>query len=191
MFTSTHFHLHTQCIFHEESVNLFQKSSRVCRLFGHWEALCWAKKKGRGGKKLKNKSWKCSCVVSSAVQANALLVRLTFKESWDADNNPATSCCEETFCMVAEFFDTALVILAGVTLRKTIHTHAQRTARAINTIIYYVNTDLLVYCRIFHYYSPEIPLFQLDIQNVCLLETWLSWQKIHQVHTHLLCPFLK
>jgi len=52
----------------------------------------------------------------------ALLVRLTFKESWDADNNPTTPCCEKTFRMVAECFDTALVILAGVALRKQTHT---------------------------------------------------------------------
>lgn len=49
----------------------------------------------------------------------ALLVRLTFKGSRDADNNPTTPCCEKTFRMVAEGFDTALVILAGVALRKS------------------------------------------------------------------------
>lgn len=48
----------------------------------------------------------------------ALLVRLTFKESWDADNNPTTSCCEKTFRMVAEGFDTALVILAAMVFEK-------------------------------------------------------------------------
>lgn len=54
----------------------------------------------------------------------ALLVRLTFKESWAADNNPTTSCCEETFRWVADCFDTALVILAGVALRKQTHSSA-------------------------------------------------------------------
>lgn len=57
----------------------------------------------------------------------ALLVRLTFKERWDADSNPTTSCCEKTFRMVAERFDTALVILAGVALRKLTHTHIHST----------------------------------------------------------------
>lgn len=66
----------------------------------------------------------------------ALLVRLTFKESWDADNNPTTPCCEKTFRMVAECFDTALVILAGVALRKRTH----RTQAV--TVTYHLNTDI-------------------------------------------------
>lgn len=117
---------------------------------------------------------------------NALLVRLTFKESWDADNNPATSCCEKTFCMVAEFFDTALVILAGVTLRKHIHTHTHSTQPRPSTPLYTMWTQLFVYSRIFHYYSPQIPLFQLGIINVCLYETWLIWHKLSPFsHTSL------
>lgn len=85
----------------------------------------------------------------------ALLVRLTFKESWDADNNPTTSRCEKTFRMVAECFDTALVILAGVALRKHTHTHAranthtEQQAQAI-TITYHLNTAFL--------YIPEFSI---------------------------------
>lgn len=94
----------------------------------------------------------------------ALLVRLTFKESWDADNNPTTPCCEKTFRMVAEGFDTALVILAGVALSKA-RTHTQRTARAI-AITYHLNTVLFIYSRIFHYYCHESALSRGGIKRV-------------------------
>lgn len=55
-------------------------------------------------------------VVGGAVRRRpaALLARLTFKGSWDGDNNPTTPCCEKTFRTVAERFDSALVILADV-----------------------------------------------------------------------------
>lgn len=58
----------------------------------------------------------------------ALLVRLTFKESWNADNNPTTSCCEKTFRMVTKCFDTALVILAAIALREHTHTHTAQSS---------------------------------------------------------------
>ena len=105
--------------------------------------------------------------VLSAVpcRPTALLVRLTFKESWDADNNPTTSCCEKTFRMVAECFDTALVILAGVALRKHTHTHTQPRAQAI-TVTYHLNTVLFIYSRIFHYYCHGTAVFQLGIKRV-------------------------
>lgn len=90
---------------------------------------------------------------AAACRPTALLVRLTFKGSWDADNNPTASCCEETFRMVAEAFDTALVILAGVALRK-VRTHTQCRAQAI-AITYHLNTALFIYSRIFHYYCHE------------------------------------
>lgn len=94
----------------------------------------------------------------------ALLVRLTFKESWDADNNPTTPCCEKTFHMVAEGFDTALVILAGVALSKA-RTHTQRTAQAI-AITYHLNTALFIYSRIFHYYCHESALSRGGIKRI-------------------------
>lgn len=94
----------------------------------------------------------------------ALLVRLTFKGSWDADNNPTASCCEETFCMVAEGFDTALVILAGVALRKALM-HTQRRAQAI-TITYHLNTARFIYSRIFHYYCHESTLSHGSIKRI-------------------------
>lgn len=94
----------------------------------------------------------------------ALLVRLTFKESWDADNNPTTPCCEKTFRMVAGGFDTALVILAGVALSKA-RTHTQRTARAI-AITYHLNTALFIYSRIFHYYCHESALSRGGIKHI-------------------------
>lgn len=107
-----------------------------------------------------------SVAVLSAVarRPTALLVRLTFKGSWDADNNPTASCCEETFRMVAEGFDTALVILAGVALRKA-RTHTQRRAQAI-AITYRLNTALFIYSRIFHYYCPKSTLSRSSIKHI-------------------------
>lgn len=96
----------------------------------HGEALCWAEKEmgGVGGWNKKNRKVESVARLSVApCRPTALLVRLTFKGSWDADNNPTTSCCEKTFRMVTEFFDTALVILAGVTLRKH-HTHTTHSS---------------------------------------------------------------
>lgn len=86
----------------------------------------------------------------------ALLVRLTFKESWNADNNPTTSCCEKTFRMVTKCFDTALVILAAIALRE--HTH---TAQSSGHHHY-------IQCWIFHYYCHEIPLFSSGRHHVCI-----------------------
>lgn len=97
-----------------------------------------------------------------ACRPTALLVRLTFKGSWDADN-PTASCCEETFRMVAEGFDTALVILAGVALRKAC-THTQCRAQAI-AITYHLNTALFIYSRIFHYYCHESTLSHGSIKR--------------------------
>lgn len=111
----------------------------------------------------------------------ALLVRLTFKESWEADNNPTTSRCDKTFRWVADRFDTALVILAGVALRKQKHT--QHRARAI-TITYHLNTALFIYSRVFHYYFRKRPFFARDFMEMfrCLL---LSSSYQFEVSSHV------
>lgn len=68
----------------------------------------------------------------------ALLVRLTFKESWNADNNPTTSCCEKTFRMVTKCFDTALVILAAIALREHTHTHCTELRPSpLHTVLFF------------------------------------------------------
>lgn len=86
----------------------------------------------------------------------ALLVRLTFKESWNADNNPTTSCCEKTFRMVTKCFDTALVILAAIALRE--HTHTLHRAQAI-TITYSAFFHIgLNFPLLFVMKSPFFPL---------------------------------
>lgn len=67
--------------------------------------------------------------------------------------------------MVAEGFDTALVILAGAALSKARARTHRRTARAI-AITYHLNTALFIYSRIFHYYCHESTLSRGGIKRI-------------------------
>lgn len=119
-------------------------------------------------------------VVGGAVRRRpaALLARLTFKGSWDGDNNPTTPCWEKTFRTVAERFDSALVILADVRKNTDGPQPGPRPSQTIWTLgffcylpqnftllfsqfwLLYVNSDYLLFFFCICFFFPHLPFWQ-------------------------------